>query len=67
MFEAGKVVLEAGAQIVQDPHVGPALKILDNMAANEPRTACDKNSHYQSNNPLSQFQHFSFLEFKLFP
>jgi hypothetical protein len=45
VFEAGKIVPEAGTQIVQHAHFGFVLKMLDDVTADESRAAGDKNSH----------------------
>ena len=40
-----EVVLEAGAQIVEHAHVGPALKMFDDVAADEAGAAGDQYAH----------------------
>ena len=45
VLESGKVALEAGAQVVQDPHLGLALKVFNDMAADEAGAAGDENFH----------------------
>jgi hypothetical protein len=44
-LETGQVVLEPRTQVVQHAHLGPALKVFDDVAADKPRPAGDQNSH----------------------
>ena len=45
MLEAGEIVLEAGAQVVQHAHLRLALEMFDDMAPDEASAAGDQNSH----------------------
>ncbi len=58
VLQARQVVPEAGAQIVQHAHLGPALKMFDDVAADESGAAGDQNFH---SNGFHQFVHPLFL------
>jgi hypothetical protein len=44
-MEPGQVVLKPRTQVVQHAHLGLALEMFDEVAANKPRPAGDQNSH----------------------
>ena len=53
MLEAGQIVFEAGTQVVQHTHLGPALKMFDDVAADEARAAGDEHGHLIDSTSLS--------------
>jgi hypothetical protein len=42
-LEPGQIPLESRTQVVQHPHLGVALEMFNNVAANKPRPARDQN------------------------
>src|SRR5215471_5546259 len=44
-FEAFEIVPEARAQVIEHAHVGAALKMFDDVTANEPGAAGNQDSH----------------------
>ena len=45
MLKGGEIGFETGAQIIEHAHLGPALKMFDDVAANKPGSAGDENFH----------------------
>ncbi len=52
VLEAGEIVLEAGTQIVQHAHLGLALEMFDDVAADEAGAAGDQNFHFKLSPPI---------------